>query len=156
MNDEHPDAPRVAMPPPLIHLGAIALGYGLDRFFGWRFPVGPELAMLAVVLLMPGILLVLWTILVLRQHQTTVLPHRAASSLVTRGPFRLSRNPIYLGFVLLHLACGLSLGSPGILLMLFPVFYVMNAHVIAEEEAFHHRKFGEQWEAYSRSVRRWV
>ncbi len=85
-----------------------------------------------------------------------MLPHRAATTLVTTGPFRWSRNPIYLAFALLHLACGLALGSPGMLILLIPVFYVMDRHVIAAEEAFHAQQFADQWPDYRRRVRRWL
>ena len=84
------------------------------------------------------------------------LPHRAARTLITGGVFRLSRNPIYLAFALLHLACALSLGSPGMLLMLVAVLWVMHSHVIAAEEAFHAQRFGAQWQAYRQRVRRWL
>ena len=150
------DTPNVQMPPPLIHLGALAVGYGLDQVFPWGFRVTHEIGVLALGLALPGVVLIGATVFTLWRHHTTVLPHRAATELVTSGPFRMSRNPIYLGFTLLHLACGLSLGSTGMLLMLLPVLYVMNTHVIAEEEAFHRRKFDTQWETYSQRVRRWI
>ena len=148
--------PQVRMPPPLIHLGGLLVGYGLDQVTGWRFTPAVGLDGLALGLALAGLVLSGWTVLTLRRHRTTVLPHRAASTLVTRGPFRGSRNPIYLAFTLLHLACGLALGSPGMLIMLVPVFYVMDRHVIAAEEAFHEEAFGTQWQHYRNQVRRWL
>ncbi len=148
--------PQVRMPPPLIHLGGLLVGYGLDQVSGWRFAPVPWLDGLALGLALVGLILSAWTLGTLHRHRTTVLPHRAARTLVTTGPFGWSRNPIYLAFTLLHLACGLALGSPGMLLMLVPVFLVMDRHVIAAEEAFHAQAFAEQWPAYRQRVRRWL
>lgn len=148
--------PQVRMPPPLIHLGGLLVGYGLDQVSGWRFAPVPWLDGLALGLALVGLTLSAWTLATLHRHRTTVLPHRPAKTLVTTGPFRWSRNPIYLAFTLLHLACGLALGSPGMLLMLVPVFYVMDRHVIAAEEAFHAQAFAEQWPPYRQRVRRWL
>ena len=159
MDDQQPekdDRPGILTPPPLMHLGGIGVGYGLDQVLAWHFAIPRGLAILALVVALVGVALVVSAVITLHRHHTTVLPQRAASHLVTGGPFAISRNPIYAGFALLHLACGLSLGSPGILLMLLPVLHVMHHHVIAEEEAFHQRKFGEQWQAYSQRVRRWI
>ncbi len=148
--------PQVRMPPPLIHLGGLLVGYGLDQVTGWRFTPAAWLDGLALGLALAAVVLSGWTLITLRRHRTTVLPHRAASTLVTGGPFRWSRNPIYLAFTLLHLACGLALGSPGMLIMLVPVFYVMDRHVIAAEEAFHEQAFGTQWQHYRKQARRWL
>ena len=153
---DQPQHPQVLMPPPLIYLGGLLTGYGLDQALAWQLPMPPWLATLAGLLALAGILLIGSTLLLFRRHQTTVLPHKAASTLITSGPFRLSRNPIYLGFSLLHLACALSLASPGMLLMLVPVLWVINQHVIAAEEAFHAQQFAEQWQAYRQRVRRWL
>lgn len=153
MAQEHPD---VRMPPPLIHLGGLLVGYGLDQAVGWQFTPADWLDVLALILALTGAASCLWALITLHGHKTTVLPHRPANQLVTTGPFRWSRNPIYLGFALLHLACGLALGSPGMLVLLVPVFLVMDRHVIAAEETFHEQQFGEQWQQYRQRVRRWL
>lgn len=153
MSPEHPD---VRIPPPLLHLGGLLVGYGLDQALRWTFTPPAWVTTVALVLALCGAALAAAAVITLTRHKTTVLPHRAATRLVTGGPFRLSRNPIYLAFALLHLACGLALGSPGMLLMLAPVLYVMDRHVIAAEEDFHAARFEDQWHQYRRRVRRWL
>ena len=150
------DHPEVLMPPPLLHLGGLFIGYTLDRVFHWQLAPSDERVALALLPALPAVALILWTALLFRRHRTTLLPQRAASTLVTQGPFRISRNPIYLSFALLHLACAIANGSPGMLLTLPLVVYVMDRHVIAAEEAFHQRQFGEAWQAYRARVRRWL
>lgn len=150
------DHPHVMTPPPLLHLGGLLIGYSLDQVFGWHLPDIAPWSWLATALLIPALGLLLWTLLLFLHHRTTVMPHRAASHLITGGPFRLSRNPIYLSFALLHLACAFSLQSAGMLAALLPVLYVMDRHVIAAEEAFHARHFGADWEAFRTRTRRWL
>lgn len=151
-----PDHPEVRMPPPMLYLGGLLIGHGLDQALGWALPAFPGRPALALVLALLGVTMVTVALLQLARQRTTVMPHRAARVLVTDGVFRISRNPIYLAFALLHLACALSLGSPGMLLMLVAVLWVMQTHVIAAEEEFHARRFGNQWQAYRRRVRRWL
>lgn len=144
------------MPPPLLHLGGLLIGHGVDQALGWMLPAFPGRAPLATALALLGVVLVVAALLQLAGQRTTVMPHRAARVLVTDGVFRISRNPIYLAFALLHLACALSLRSPGMLAMLVAVVWVMQSHVIAAEEAFHARRFGARWQAYRQRVRRWL
>ncbi len=143
-------------PPPLLHLGGLLIGYSLDQVFGLGLPDIAPWSLLATVLVFPALGLLLWTLLMFLRHRTTLMPHRAASHLITGGPFRLSRNPIYLSFALLHLACAFSLQSGGMLAALIPVLYVMDRHVIAAEEAFHARRFGTDWTAFRARTRRWL
>ncbi|WP_035230472.1 methyltransferase family protein [Alcanivorax nanhaiticus] len=153
MSLEHP---QVMMPPPALYLGGLLMGYGLDRaihFPAIRF-TGDVWLMLALAVI--GALLVLSAVVQLRMAKTTVMPHRAASTLLTSGVFTLSRNPIYLGFTCLAAAMALSQHSAGMLLMLAPVVWVIHSHVIAAEEAFHSEKFGEAWQDYCRRTRRWL
>ncbi|HEX5677881.1 MAG TPA: isoprenylcysteine carboxylmethyltransferase family protein [Alcanivorax sp.] len=150
------DHPEVRMPPPLLHLGGLLIGHGLDQALNWSLPAFPGRQGIAATLALIAIALLLTALLQLTRGRTTVMPHRAARVLITDGIFRLSRNPIYLAFALLHLACALSLGSPGMLLMLVAVLWVMHSHVIAAEETFHEQKFGAQWQAYRQRVRRWL
>ena len=110
----------------------------------------------ALALAVIGILLVLAAAIQLRLAKTTVMPHRAASTLLTTGIFALSRNPIYLGFTCLAAAMALSQHSAGMMLMLIPVVWVIHSHVIAAEEAFHAERFAEAWKDYCRKTRRWI
>ncbi|EKF75741.1 hypothetical protein A11A3_02692 [Alcanivorax hongdengensis A-11-3] len=144
------------MPPPALYLGGLLMGYGLDHAVHpprIQFPGQPWLALVLLVL---GTLLVVTAVWQLRRAHTTLMPHRAASKLLTKGAFALSRNPIYLGFACIYLAMVLTQASIGMLVMLAPVLWVIHTHVIAAEEAFHAQQFGSQWQDYCSRVRRWL
>jgi protein-S-isoprenylcysteine O-methyltransferase Ste14 len=85
-----------------------------------------------------------------------MLPFRPASTLVITGPYRFTRNPMYLGAILLVLAFALWLGTwwPAILLPV--VIVVVRRYVIAREERYMRRRFGAAYDDYARRVRRWI
>ena len=85
-----------------------------------------------------------------------MLPNAAATSLVTKGPYRFSRNPIYLGNTIALAGFGLAVRW-GWLLLLIPVtIAAVNWLAISREEAHLARRFGEEWRTYAKKVRRWV
>jgi protein-S-isoprenylcysteine O-methyltransferase Ste14 len=83
-------------------------------------------------------------------------PWKPTTALVTDGPYRFSRNPMYLGFTFIYLgvACWVNTAWPVVLLPL--VLLVMQYGVILREEAYLERKFGEEYRAFRRRVRRWL
>jgi protein-S-isoprenylcysteine O-methyltransferase Ste14 len=91
-----------------------------------------------------------------KRHETTVKPFEDSSHLVTNGVFRLSRNPMYLGFVLLLAGIAILLGSatPWIVVAVFP--FLMELRFIRPEEAMLDARFGENWLEYKRRVRKWI
>lgn len=100
--------------------------------------------------------LALWAAFVFRRHKTTTHPYAEASSLVTCGPFRFTRNPMYLGLLLTLIALGLWLQSLSALL-LAPLFvFVINRCNILPEERRLIASFGENYETYRAQTRRWI
>lgn len=103
MNDPPRDAPDVIAPPPLIYLGMIAAGFLLDSFWTLRLALVPyqNLAGIAVVVL--GLGLSARSVIEFVRHGTHPDPRRPTTALIRSGPFRWSRNPIYLAFAIVHL-----------------------------------------------------
>jgi protein-S-isoprenylcysteine O-methyltransferase Ste14 len=91
-----------------------------------------------------------------KRCDTTVKPFEESAFLVTEGAFRFSRNPMYAGFALLLVGLVMLLGSavPWIVVIGFP--FVMQAHFIQVEESMLEARFGADWLAYKRRVRRWL
>jgi protein-S-isoprenylcysteine O-methyltransferase Ste14 len=88
--------------------------------------------------------------------KTTLNPAGPASTLVTGGPFRFTRNPIYLGDTLMYLGLALLFGRRGPLLLLPGVLAALDRGVIRREERYLERRFGRQYRAYRARVRRWL
>ena len=148
--------PGVRIPPPVVFLAGLGLGFLLQRgspvpLLPWGFLSRPLGALLALA----SAGLALWAFATFRRAHTTVRPDRPASALLTRGPFRLTRNPLYLSLALLHGGLALWTNALWPALMLLPVLLVIRVHVIAREERHLLARFGGDYEAYCRTVRRW-
>ncbi|KIN64630.1 Isoprenylcysteine carboxyl methyltransferase family protein [Sulfitobacter noctilucicola] len=111
---------------------------------------------LGVVLVLCGIGLMFWAVAAFRQHQTSVVPHQTPDRIITSGPFTRSRNPIYLGDVLVLGGAILWWGAwPA--LVLIPVFvFVLTRRFIAPEEARMKESFGELFDDFAEKTPRWL
>ena len=87
---------------------------------------------------------------------TPVSPFRAPTRLVTDGPYRLTRNPGYLGMALGYAGIALLAGAPWALLPLPAVLALVDRGVIVREERYLRRHFGDQYARYERRARRWI
>jgi len=111
---------------------------------------------LGVLLVLGGLSMVLACAGALRRAQTTILPFERPSTLVTRGLFRICRNPIYLGMATALTGTAVLLGSlsPWSTLPVFVV--IIDRRFIRHEEAMLHARFGQAYEGYCQHVRRWL
>jgi len=142
--------------PPLLFLACLLAGWGLGlirplelhlpRLF--RFTAGTGLLLLVVAL--GG-----WGVLTFKRQGTTPDPNGVASALLTTGPFRWSRNPLYLALSSTLAWFGLLLDSAWMLLLTPVLVLLLDRLVIAREEIRLRTQFGEAYRAYTRRVRRW-
>ena len=156
MSEQTDDKPGILAPPPLIYLGLIGAGVILDSF--WAFPL-PALTLgpvLGISLLVIGFIVSGWSVIEFVRHRVNPDPYHPTTKIITSGPFRFSRNPIYIAFALMHLGVGVWASNAWIVIMLLPVLGVIRYGVIGPEERYLERKFGETYVAYKQSVRRWI
>lgn len=152
---DHPATNR-NVHPPVVALLFIATAYVLGRFIPAPFVVPPVLQYVGLGLAFIGFLLGMGALLELRKARTTLDPHGSSRRVVTSGIYRLTRNPIYLGFLLM--VVGLPLNS-GLIwgIVVAPLYIIMmNRLVIEQEEAYLERKFKDQYTDYHSRVRRWL
>jgi protein-S-isoprenylcysteine O-methyltransferase Ste14 len=150
-----PHRPGVVAPPPAIYAAALVVGLVLDRV--WHVHVlPPGVARVLGPLLLALSLVGLPAILAFRRHRTSPNPYRPSTTLVTDGPYRLSRNPMYVGFTLMYLGVALWADALWPLVLLPVVLLVMQRGVIVREERYLETVFGDEYRAYRARVRRWV
>src|SRR5438046_3274902 len=158
MTDASTDTSGVRCPPPLRSAGGFAAGDGAHR--RWPIRLWPEPTSVASVvgwgLLVAGVLLAVSAAYLFRRAGTTPNPARPTSALVIRGPYRVTRNPMYVGMATLYCGGTLLLNDPWPLAFLPPVMALVQRRVIAREEAYLERKFGDVYRAYKARVRRWI
>ena len=150
------DNPGVIAPPPLIYLGGILVGAALELLWRWRFPVGNWGTAIGLLLIVAGVALFRIAVLTFKQSATSPKPHKPTKAIVTAGPFRYTRNPIYIAFTLMQLGTAAWARSGWILVFLAPVLILIRYGVIAREERYLEHKFGEEYLTYRRAVRRWI
>jgi protein-S-isoprenylcysteine O-methyltransferase Ste14 len=152
---DHPNISPVVHPP-LVAVLFIVLAYILGYFIRFPFAIPRLIQYIGLALTFIGILLGIAAFLEFRKARTTVDPHGSTKHLVTSGIFRFSRNPIYLGFLLMVI--GLPLNSGLIWGLVLAPFYMMTMSrlVIEREEAYLQKKFKNQYTDYTSRVRRWL
>jgi protein-S-isoprenylcysteine O-methyltransferase Ste14 len=151
----HHDHPGVIAPPPLIFGIGIVVGFPLNALIPLPF-AADSWRWMSVVLMGVGVALGLWTVWVMYRRNTSPLPERPTTALVIEGPFRFSRNPIYLGFTLITLGVAGLANSLWVALLLVPVHLVIHYGVVLREERYLTSKFGEEYIRYRARVRRWL
>lgn len=154
---QHARPSTVPWPPILIlatAIGAIVLGHAVPLTWPGRDDLAARVVGLSFGV--AGIALIAWAAITLRRHRTTIMPHKAASGLVTDGPFAWRRNPIYLGDALIFL--GVAEATKNIwFALLVPVFLAAVTWLaILPEERHLEARFGDLYRDYKSRVRRLI
>jgi protein-S-isoprenylcysteine O-methyltransferase Ste14 len=155
--ENHDDGPGIRVPPPFLYIAVLIIGILLSTAYPLHLLPSAIAWPFGAVILAAGVALgPVWGIRTMRSANTTVRPDRAASHLVTDGPFRYSRNPLYLSLTLMYAGIAIMANSLWAVLLLVAVVVFMSLFVISREEAHLQRIFGEEYERYRARVRRWV
>ena len=155
----HDDSAGIRIFPPAVYLGGLVVGYALDWL--WPVPILPGgggliARILGVALVLAGLATVALALAAFRRAGTSPHPNHPTAALTGAGPYRFTRNPMYLGLALI------TAGIAGIgnalwpLLAVIPVVAIIQTQVIVREEAYLEAKFGESYRAYRTRVRRWL
>lgn len=141
--------------PPVIYL--ISLLAGLVLHFAWPIRFVPSLARpFGALTALFAVTLFIWSIRTFRSAGTPVPGNQPTTTIVRVGPYRFSRNPIYMAFSLFQTGIALGLNDAWIVITLLPAIALMSFVVIPREESYLEARFGEEYAAYKASVRRWL
>jgi protein-S-isoprenylcysteine O-methyltransferase Ste14 len=145
--------------PPFLYLACLVLGFVLDRLLplplmypevisiGWT--AGGALSLIGVAIMAAGIRN-------FSRAATPVPSNQPVRALVTTGIHGWSRNPIYVGMFLLYAGIGIAARSPWVLIFALPLFIILRYGVVAREETYLERRFGDAYRDYKARVRRWL
>ena len=139
--------------PPVWLAAAIAGAWVLARIWA---PLGNALVWPGYALIVAGLALAVWAAVAFRRARTTIVPHQSPSALVDTGPYRFSRNPIYLADLIILAGVALLLGAPLALIMLVPFYFVLLHLFILPEEAVLAQELGQPYLDFCARVRRWL
>lgn len=150
------DSPGVLFPPPLLFASALILGILFDgNLLDWRHVTHPVQA-IGVAVGAAGLLLILLSLGLFRRFRTRPEPWEASTTLIRSGLYRFSRNPMYLGMALTSAGIAIFFESLAAAILLVLVVIAIDRFVIGREELYLERRFGEEYAAYRRKVRRWL
>ena len=150
------DRANTAFHPPVLLLVCIVGGF-IERLIvparflpeAWARPIGIPVVVISLALF--G-----WSVMTMRRGGASIPTHTATDAIVSSGPFRLSRNPIYLSMMLLLIGIGCWANSIWFLTWMVLAVILLTVFVIKPEERYLEEKFGETYLSYNRSVRRWI
>jgi len=145
------DRPGVIAPPPLLFLVFFIAGWLAGDVLP---PYHANVA--ATVLAIFSAALMSWAFITMHRARTNIDPYKPATTVVTTGPFRVSRNPIYLSMNGLYVAAALRTGSMSSLVLLPVANVILHFGVIRREERYLEQKFGDAYRVYRAKVRRWL
>lgn len=157
MSAEKKETAGIIAPPPLIYAAGLVLGWLIER--RWPSPYGliePLGRWIGWTLIAVGLVVFVWALTALHRARTSVNPYTPTTAIASTGPYRRSRNPIYVADVLIYLGVCALLNSPWPLLLLPPVIWIMNKGVIEREERYLENRFGNLYTVYRSRVRRWL
>jgi protein-S-isoprenylcysteine O-methyltransferase Ste14 len=152
---DNADNPGV-ITPPFIYAGALAAGLLANWLFRISFLPRRLARALGPLLIIGGFVVGFLGFREMSRAGTNVDPYRHATAVVTGGPYRFTRNPMYAGFTLMYLAISALANALVPVLLLPAVQQLMRRGVIEREERYLERKFGDEYLQYKGRVRRWI
>lgn len=146
--------------PPYLPPALLAACLVLMAVLHFLLPLGrwldPPLSWLGLLPLGAGLGLLLGAALLFPKHGTTIRPFEESQALLTHGPYRYTRNPIYLGMMLVLVGVAVLLGTRTPLLVIPLFFFLITNQFVVNEEVMLEERFGEAYAEYRRRVRRWL
>ncbi len=148
--------PKKVALPPMFFVGALAMMYLLHNSIpGFYFFRSRLSLILGGMMVCFGIAMVLWAVKTLKKAGTTHIPFEESTTLVQTGPFSYTRNPVYLGMVIILFGVFCFMGSSTPLMMVFIFGGIIEDKFIMAEEKMLEEKFGEQYLTYKKKASRW-
>jgi protein-S-isoprenylcysteine O-methyltransferase Ste14 len=156
MRNATADRANVIASPTVIFAGVLVLGFGLDMIWpapflpdGWSFPLG-------LVVIFAAINIKLFAVREMVRVKTNLNIRKLATDIATSGLYSVSRNPLYIGMILLNIGIGCIVNSWWILLLSAGLAAILQKGVIEPEETYLEKKFGEKYLRYKAKARRWI
>jgi len=146
----------VVIKPPRLFLISIVAGLLMQLLWPLNFASSTVGILLGLSLISGSLGFMFWADGTFKRWDTAVNPDNPTTTLITSGPYRFSRNPMYLAFILIQLGISLAIGSWWLFITLLPAWMILRWGIIAREERYLAETFGTTYLAYKTVVRRWL
>ncbi len=158
MGKDYKDHANIIAPPPLILIALLAFGLSIH----WispvsigHFPLHVRLFIGLLPIIVSAIISVL-SLQIMFKRKTAINPYKQTTSIIDKGPFSYTRNPLYVSIILFHLGFAVLMNSLWILLCLPVLLIILDRGVVLQEEKYLEGKFGDEYLQYKSRVRRWL
>lgn len=146
----------VKFPPPAIFAGLILIGAALQSRWPVRLGIPESLEIVGYLLVLVGVAIAIVVSGYFKRAGTAIEPWKPTTAIVTTGIYAWSRNPIYAGFCLINIGIGVANNNFWIFISFIPAALLLYHVAIVKEEAYLEKKFGDEYLAYKKKVRRWI
>jgi protein-S-isoprenylcysteine O-methyltransferase Ste14 len=151
------DNANVVIHPPIAWGLAVLAGLALQWLMPLRFtPAAVPVGWIGGAVFVLALALLVWAIATMTRAGSNVPTNRPTTTIVDAGPYGFTRNPIYVGMMVGLIGLAIGFDSLWVLMMLVPFGLVIRYGVVAREEAYLERKFGDTYRGYRARVRRWL
>jgi protein-S-isoprenylcysteine O-methyltransferase Ste14 len=158
-DDARQDSSGIRFPPPFYYLIGLMVGFGINLLFPVKL-AKPFHALIIYVLggiwILLGLSLFMWALITFRRAGTSPIPHVPTTALTSKGPYSLTRNPMYLSMAMFCVGISLEVNMLWPLLSVPLVVIIIDRIVIRKEERYLEERFGDEYRQYKKRVRRWV
>ena len=155
--NEPMDSSNAIIRPPIAWILGFVVGLAFDRLYPLQFvPLSIPAGWVGGLVFAMAFALAMWGIVAITKAGSRVETTVPTTAIVETGPYRFTRNPIYMGFFLGLIRLAIGFDSLWVLAMLVPFYVVIRYGVVAREEAYLERKFGDIYRGYRSRVRRWL
>ena len=148
--------PRIKIQPPLLALAHVSLAFVLTWLLPLPLAVHPTLQIAGFLIIVLGFLLGVAALIAFRRARSAMDPRSSVVHLISSGVYRFTRNPVYLGFLLILIGISLNTGSYWGILLAPLLVILFKRLVIGPEEEYLASRFGEEFKSYRSKVRRWI
>jgi len=148
--------PGVRVHPPFIFAISILAGIVLNNYWPLAMPYGIHGSLYGGIFIVLVILIAGFSIFEFHRANTDVRPDKPDTALITSGPYRYTRNPLYIGLTLVQISIALWFNNAWVLALVIPSVIVITQYAITREERYLEKMFGQDYLDYKRRVRRWL
>ena len=154
--ESDPHGPGVRIHPPVIYAGSILSGMGIDNYWPQAMPLGIHGHFYASIIIVFALLIAGFSIFEFYRAGTDVRPDKPDSALINSGPYRLSRNPLYIVLTLVQITVAVWFNNAWVLILVIASVIVITQYAIKREERYLEKLFGQDYLDYRQRVRRWL
>jgi protein-S-isoprenylcysteine O-methyltransferase Ste14 len=154
-NHDAPHGPNIRVHPPIIYAISILTGIGLNTLWPLAMPFALHGRIYGSIIIAIAAFIAAWSLLHFHRNDTDVRPDKPDSALITSGPYRFTRNPLYIVLSLAQITAAVWLDNLWVLLLVPVSIIVITRYAITREELYLEQLFGQKYLEYKQRVRRW-